>query len=96
MIAGEVKSVRHALLLPFQDNQRVVHIGNLKLHVYPQVNHELLFNLAYAPHELTNLTVDPAYRDDLDHMHLRMDEWQTQLGAPDPLISQNPQPKTPR
>jgi len=49
IIAGEVKSVRHALFLPFQDNQRDVHSDNLKLHVYPQVNHELLFNLAHTP-----------------------------------------------
>ncbi len=96
IIEGRHKTVRDSLFLPFQDNQRAVRNGNLKLHIYPQINHSLLFDLANDPHELTNLADDPAYQDDFVEMHVLMDEWRNRLGDPYPLSSQNPASKIPR
>jgi hypothetical protein len=93
IMEGELKAVRDSLFLPSQDNQRAVRNRHLKLHVYPQINHELLFDLANDPHELSNLAVDPAYRNGVRKMHVLMDQWRTSLGNPHPLSSQNQQLK---
>ena len=41
---GKADSIRSSLFLPFQDNQRAINDGRHKLHLYPKVNHRLLFD----------------------------------------------------
>jgi len=96
IIEGRQETVRDSLFLPFQDNQRAVRNGNLKLHIYPKINHTLLFDLANDPDELTNLAADPAHQSKLMQMHVLMDEWRNRLGDPYALSSQNPVSKTPQ
>ena len=95
IMKGQNEAVRDSIFLPFQDNQRAVRNGNMKLHVYPQINHELLYDLANDPHELNNLAADPAYHNDARKMHVLMDQWRARLGDPYPLRSQKPAPKEP-
>ncbi len=92
---GQNKAVRDSLFLPFQDNQRAVRNDHMKLHVYPKINHELLYNLANDPHELNNLAADPAHRDDVRKMRVLMDQWRNRLADPHPLSSPKPTAKIP-
>jgi arylsulfatase A-like enzyme len=87
--------VRKSLFLPFQDNQRTVNDGQWKLHIYPQVNHQLLFNLKDDPHEMRNLSDNPKYANELKQMKRVMSAWREFLQDPYPLRSENPSPKKP-
>lgn len=93
---GKKTSVRDSLFLPFQDNQRAVRDDSWKLHVYPKINHSLLFDLSNDPHEMTNLAADPDSKADLDRMQKLMDSWRTKLADPYPLSVKNPEPKEPQ
>lgn len=92
---GKQTRVRDSLFLPFQDNQRTVRDDIWKLHIYPKINHTLLFDLSIDPHEMTNLAADPDYHEDLLRMQKLMNSWRTKLGDPYPLSVKNPNPKEP-
>ena len=49
---GKVDGIHESVFLPFQDNQRSVRDTRWKLHVYPKINHRLLFDLSSDPHEM--------------------------------------------
>ena len=93
---GQVASIRESLFLPFQDNQRAVSNGKWKLHIYPKINHRLLFDLSNDPHELNNLAADPAHKADAERMQALMESWRKRLGDPSPLSVENPEPKKPQ
>lgn len=95
LMSGEVDSVRKSLFLPFQDNQRSVRDEIWKLHVYPPIQHQLLFNLAHDPHEMTNLAEDPSCAEELQRMLGWMEAWRSELGDPYPLSVTDPLPKVP-
>ena len=92
---GKSQKLRESVYLPFQDNQRAVSDGKWKLHVYPKVNHRLLFHIAEDPHELHNLAADPAHQCQLKEMENLMGKWRDKLGDPYPLSVENPEDKTP-
>ena len=92
---GKSRSVRESLFLPFQDNQRAVSDGRWKLHIYPKINHRLLFDLKSDPHELTNLVKAPAHRADSERMTALMGTWRTRLADKSPLRVDNPDPLKP-
>jgi len=95
LLRGEAESVRDTIFLPFQDSQRAVSDGRWKLHVYPQINHRLLFDLSEDPHELTNLASFPEHQNDLKNMESLMEEWRTKLGDPYPISVADPESKEP-
>ena len=92
---GRAAGIRESLFLPFQDNQRAVRDGKWKLHVYPKINHRLLFDLSTDPHEMNNLAADPAHQLDVERMQSLMESWRTRLDDPYPLSVDNPEPKEP-
>jgi arylsulfatase A-like enzyme len=92
---AKVVGVHDSMFLPFQDNQRAVSDGRWKLHVYPKINHRLLFDLSADPHEMTDLASDPAHEADLERMQTLMETWRKRLGDPYPLHVENPAPKEP-
>ena len=95
IIRGNSKRVRKTLFLPFQDNQRSINDGKWKLHIYPQINHQLLFNLEKDPHEMQDLAKDLKYSEQLINLEKRMNEWRNFLRDPHPLRSDNPLPLKP-
>lgn len=95
IMTGEKRSLRKELFLPFQDNQRAVSDGRWKLHVYPKINHELLFDLKADPHETNNLANDPHYAKQLKRMMKLLVQTREVYGDTDPLQVENPEPKEP-
>ena len=95
LMKGEVQLIRDNVFLPFQDNQRAISDGRWKLHVYPKINHILLFDLESDPHETTNLASSLEHQDDLERMTELMEEARLEYGDSFPLLSANPEPKTP-
>ena len=96
LMTGTVSSLRESVFLPFQNNQRAVSDGQWKLHMYPLINHRLLFHLAEDPHETKNLADDPRYEKDLKRMTALMNSWRRELKDPFPLQVKNPAPKEPK
>ena len=95
VMKGEVATIRDSLFLPFQDNQRAVQDGKWKLHIYPRINHRLLFHLAEDPHEMNNLAEDSGHAAQVERMMALMKTWRAQLGDPHPLSVENPDEITP-
>ena len=93
LINGESQKVRDSIFLPFQDNQRSVNDGRWKLHIYPQINHRLLFDLETDPHEMKNLADSPDQNDRIQQLTGVMNSWRSTLGDTTPLSVENPQPK---
>ena len=83
-------AVRDSIFLPFQDNQRAVSDGRWKFHVYPRINHQLLFDLKNDPHELRNLAARPDHRAEVDRMMALMETWRKRLGDWYPLSVDEP------
>ena len=95
IIRGNSKEVRNSLFLPFQDNQRSINDGKWKLHIYPQINHQLLFDLEKDPHEMKDLSEDPNHSEELEKMKGLMSAWRKLLQDPYPIRSKNPIPSKP-
>jgi arylsulfatase A-like enzyme len=95
VIHGQADRVHESVFLPFQDNQRAVNDGRWKLHVYPKINHRLLFDLSNDPHEVTNLAGDLEHQADVQRMQSLMETWRNRLDDPYPLSVEKPQPLTP-
>ena len=77
---GEKEQVRDAVFLAFQDNMRSVRDDRWKLHLYPGVDHALLFDLKNDPDETRNLAYDPEYASQVKRLHGVMRDWQLQVG----------------
>ncbi|MEM0970299.1 MAG: sulfatase/phosphatase domain-containing protein, partial [Verrucomicrobiota bacterium] len=95
ILRREMDVVRDSLFLPFQDNQRAVSDGRWKLHIYPQINYRLLFDLENDPHEMTNLAGEPEHEEVEKRMEDLMEVWRTELGDPYPLSVAEPEEKMP-
>lgn len=89
LIEGETKQIHQALFLPFQESQLAINDGRWKLHVYPQIDHYLLFDLENDPHELRTLKDQNKKIELLDLMKA----WQVKTGSQAPLMVTNPDPK---
>lgn len=92
---GTEKRVRDSVFLPFQNNQRAINDGRWKLHIYPQINHQLLFDLKSDPHEMNNLAENATHAVEVSRLTALMQSWRTRLGDEYPLSVDDPQPKTP-
>ncbi len=86
-------TVRDSIFLPFQDIMRAVRNDRYKLHVYPKINHTLLFDLVEDPNEMNNLADHPSYAGTVKHLAALMKDWQKRVGDPSPLSVSNPDPK---
>ncbi len=86
-------SVRESIFLPFQDIMRAVRNDRYKLHVYPKINHVLLFDLVDDPEEMNNLADHPSYAGIVKQLTTLMENWQKHVGDLSPLSVDNPGPK---
>ena len=89
---GNVRRVHDSVFLPFQNNQRAVSDGRWKLHIYPQINHRILFDLATDPHETNPLAPDTIHAG---KMLALMESHRKRLGDWYPVSVENPAPKKP-
>ncbi len=87
---GTQESVRSSVFLAYQDKMRTIRHKDLKLHVYPEINYRLLFDLEADPLEMTNLAEDPARASDIDKLLGEMKAWQQRLGDTLPLTVETP------
>ena len=76
--------------LPYQDNQRAISDGEWKLHIYPKVNHRLLFNINKDPGEMSNLADDPEHQEKLQELEALMEDWRKTLNDTTPLRVDKP------
>ncbi|MBK1853524.1 sulfatase-like hydrolase/transferase [Verrucomicrobiaceae bacterium 5K15] len=80
-IKGEGK-VRETIYGAYMDKQRMVTTQKHKLIRYPQIDVELLFDLEKDPHEISDVSKDPAYAAVLKDMQKRLAEQMKDLGDP--------------
>ena len=92
---NETQALHPTCFLPFQDNQRSISDGRWKLHIYPKINHQLLFDLKADPHETNNLVENPEHEKVASNMLAKMERYRSQLGDQTPLESTKPLPKKP-
>jgi arylsulfatase A-like enzyme len=90
---GEKEAVRDSLFLGYQNKMRTVRDGQWKLHVYPQINHQLLFDLESDPHEMKDLAADPKYAVEVERLTKLMTSWQERLGDEQSLTVDRPRAK---
>lgn len=95
LIHGQKQSIHDSLFLPYQDNQRAINDGEWKLHIYPIVNHRLLFHLAGDPLEMNNLAESPEHQAKIKELESLMGKWREQLGDDTPLSVAKPAPLKP-
>lgn len=88
---GQKEQVRNTLFLPFQNSQRAVSDGQWKLHIYPRINHQLLFDLKSDPHEMNNLA--SSNPEKVKEMTKLMEKQRQLFGDQDPLSVKNPEAK---
>ena len=84
---GERMAVRESLFTVYEDIQRTVRDGHLKLIRYPRLHYNQLFDLDRDPYELKNLAEDPAYADQFSRLMDLLVLWQLRTGDPNPLIA---------
>jgi arylsulfatase A-like enzyme len=90
LIRGEKEKIHDSIFLPYQDSQRGISDGNWKLHIYPKVNHQLLFNLSEDPQEMVNLAENPKYQNKMKELESLMENWREQLKDSQPLRIDKP------
>ncbi len=90
---GTQENVRESIFLAYQDKMRTIRHDALKLHVYPEIDYQLLFDLEADPLEMTNLAVEPERSKDVKRLLAQMKQWQQRLGDTLPLSVENPKPK---
>ena len=77
-------------MLTCRRNQRAVNDGRWKLHIYPQINHQLLFDLESDPHETNNLL--GSHPEKVKELTNLIEKWRQKVGDKDPLSVIKPQP----
>ncbi len=68
----------------FTDTQRMICDEHWKYIAYPQAGREQLFDLQNDPHELHDMSADPAHQDRRDDMKLDLSNWLREHGDPAP------------
>ena len=95
VIRGESTEIHPSLFLPFQEHQRAVVTPDWKLHVYPKINHQLLFDLKNDPLEMSNLASDSLHEDQVENLLAQMQHWRQKWGDTLPLETEAPEPFKP-
>ncbi len=92
--AGRKNAVRDSVFLPYTTQMRAVRDARWKLIVYPQINHQELFDLKKDPDELYDRSgQEPG---EVERLTGLLRDWQERTGDKQSLSVANPKPKTPR
>ncbi|MGL4630543.1 MAG: sulfatase-like hydrolase/transferase [Leadbetterella sp.] len=92
-LLGSKKPIRSEIMTGYMDYQRSIRDQRYKLMVFPKVNHRVLFDLKSDPYELVNLAENPAYKQIVDDLIVKMKVNQKKFGDNQELESANPLPK---
>ena len=66
----------------FTDTQRMICDERWKFVLYPKANREQLFDLQNDPHEMHDLSADPAHQTRCDDFKVRLQSWRQTSGDP--------------
>jgi arylsulfatase A-like enzyme len=91
---GKKERVRETLFMPFGRHIRSVRDERWKLLVYPQMNHQQLYDLTQDPFERANLVGLPEHQETITRLKGVMTRWQLDLGDQQALSSAKPKSKT--
>jgi len=92
IMKGEATQVRDSIFLAYRQFQRAVREDRWKIIVYPHINKVQLFDMQNDPHEIKDLSGDPANAGHIERLTLKLKDWQKKLGDTQPLRSANPAP----
>jgi len=87
---GRGKTVRDSVFLPYTDTMRAVRDTRWKLIVYPQINHQQLFDLKKDPDEMNNLAQRKPR--EVERLTRLLHDWQMQTGDRQSLSVTNVKP----
>jgi arylsulfatase A-like enzyme len=90
IMQGSKTKTRDSLFLAFENSQRAVRDDRWKLIRYPHINKSQLFDLQNDPHEMRDLSADPAHAGRIESLLALMANWQAELGDKQPLAVDNP------
>jgi arylsulfatase A-like enzyme len=90
---GETGRIRDSVFLPYTDTMRSVRDDRWKLIVYPPINHRELFDLSADPHEMKDVSNDPAHATTIERLTGLMKDWQTKVSDKQPLTVAKPRSK---
>lgn len=80
IIAGKANRVRDAVFCTYRDVQRMVRTERWKLIRYPKISRNQLFDISSDPHELNDLSGDPAHAERIARLLARLSKWQKSVG----------------
>ena len=94
VIAGQQPGVRESLYFNYKHLQRSVREDRWKLIVYPQINHQQLFDLKNDPDEIHDLSGKAEHAKRIVELKSLLLKWEKNLGLKEmPLTVANPRPK---
>jgi arylsulfatase A-like enzyme len=92
VLRGQADKVRDYCFLGYKDLQRAINDGRWKLIRYPQIGKTQLFDLVADPHEMHDLSADPAQAAKVREMTALLVKTQQELGDTCPLSVAQPRP----
>ncbi|MBM3457902.1 MAG: DUF4976 domain-containing protein [Armatimonadetes bacterium] len=84
VLRGRQEGVRETLFTAYRDVQRAVRDRRWKLIRYPRIHRTQLFDLRNDPDERRDLAGDPRYRERIEQLRAKLEEWQKDQGDPTP------------
>ncbi len=92
VIDGKAARTRDEMFLSYMKVQRAVIADGYKLIRYPQINRTQLFDFAADKDEIKDLANDPAQKQRIATLMMKLEKWQKHYGDELPLTSENPLP----
>ena len=92
VISGQIPRVREYAFTAYKTVQRAIRDERWKLIRYPEINKTQLFDLQNDPHELHDLSSDPASAPRIQSLTAELVKEQGELGDTAPLTVPNPKP----
>lgn len=86
ILKGDTATHYDAIYGAYMKVQRMVRVGNMKLIWYPKPNIFMLFDLEKDPHEMKDLSSDPAHAKTVSELKARLAKLQVEMDDPVPPL----------